>query len=160
MAKDPSPDTPPIEYPMPQEGFRYVYNRTNAEYESMFDGRPNVFKAHEVKLLTTDRAEHLAAHSIIRGTLTRGVGGQLTSEHALALGPGWRLVKFHKQEGDPDSFGNDFYSPEYAEAEAEPGFLTPTETVPGAELFSPALSNYADRPSRDGETTTRRLLAV
>jgi hypothetical protein len=149
-------------YTVPEtEGQRYVYNRTNETYELFFDGRPITFQPHQVRLLPTATAEHIRAHSIIPGTLRRMSGGQLTAERALALGPGWALVRFNKVESESDPLGNAVYVPEYVEAEAEPEFLKPTDTKPGKELFdTESIPNYVDLPGPEGQATHRAYVRV
>jgi len=142
------------------EGFRYAYNRTNAQYEMFFDGRPITFKPHETKRLRTEQAEHLRAHSIIPGTLANTGRGTLKGERAIALGPGWTVRAWNKTP-DVTGGGNVQYSPDYMEAEAEPDFQVPTETVPGPTLFDlSSTGNYAGRPSRDNMPTTAKLIPV
>ena len=143
----------------PPEGYRYIYNRMATEYELMRDGSPVVFKGHETRLLACDVAEFVHAHSIIPGTL-HNERGTLKGERALALGPGWTILRWNKTAAGTGA-GNDVYSPEYAPAVADALFLVPTETKPGATLFDlEKTPNYADRPSREGMATKPQLIPV
>lgn len=142
------------------EGFRYAYNRMKTEYEMFFDGRPITFKPHETKRLRTDQAEYLRAHSIIPGTLADTGRGTLKGERAIALGPGWFVRAWIKTE-EVNSMGNNQYVPEHAEAEAEPDFQVPTETVPGPTLFDlNSTGNYVGRPSQGNMPTHAALVSV
>lgn len=144
------------------EGYRYVYNRMNWEYEQAFDGKPLVFRPHEVRMLTTPQAEHLRAYSLIPGTLARGRGhgGDLASERAIALGPGYRIEGIVKT-GEPTASGADGYTIVYEQADPEPLFLVPCETKVGLMYFDQtSLSNYSDRPSADGRPTHAELIRV
>lgn len=143
----------------PPEGFRYVSNRTAAPYEQMYNGVPYVFAAHETRLLRSDVADFCVAHSIIPGTL-RNTRGGLTAERALALGPGWTIAAWNRTS-DTHGAGNDVYTAEYREAEADPLFQVPTDTVPGKTLFDLASTpNYTDRASKDGMPTHPQLIPV
>lgn len=127
--------------PLPERN-RYIYNRTGEPWEHMFNGRVYELAPYEVKVLPSEVAEHLHAHSIIPGTLRRkaGGGGSLTAERAVALGPGWAIAGSVKVEDD--------YIVQYAEAVPEDTFLVPTTTVAGAELFDrQSIPNYVDRPN-------------
>lgn len=150
---------PVAELNTPPEGFRYVYNRTNDQYELMFNGVPYVFEAHQVRLLKSDVADFIYAHSIIPGTLRNSRTG-LAAERALALGPGW-VIKAWVKTADSTGAGNDVYNPEYAEVAADPLFRVPTDTKPGVTLFDlEKTPNYADRPSREGQPTHPVLIPV
>jgi hypothetical protein len=154
----PNPSVPAL--PSLPEGFRYAYNRMNTEYEAFFDGRPVTLKPHETKRLRTDQAEHLRAHSIIPGTLADTGRGTLKGERAIALGPGWFVRAWIRTE-EVNAMGNNQYVPEYAEAEAEPEFQVPTETVPGVTLFNlESTGNYVGRPSRENMPTKATLVPV
>ena len=145
--------------PLP-EGHRYIYNRTDAEYEQFFDGRPINFQAHETKVLTSEQAYHLRAHSIIRGTLRPGGRGALIAERSLACGPGWTILRWNKVP-DTSGTGNDRYIAEYVVAEPEKEFHVPTSTTPGTELFDrQAMPNYTDRPTPEGRPTHVEIVRV
>lgn len=123
-----------------QEGYRYLYNRSNFPWEHQFDGRVFKFQPHEVKSVPCGAADLFRADSIIPGTLRRmpGAGGTLGAERYIAYGPGWQIQGTVKIQED--------YILQYVPAEAEADFLVPTETEPGMELFDrKSIDNYAGR---------------
>jgi hypothetical protein len=129
------------------------------QYEQFYDGRPQVFESHQVKMLPTEVAEHLRAYSIIPGTLRR-FGGGLKAERAFALGPGWSLVRYNRFPGE-GGMTNDRYVAEYAEAVPEPEWMHPCELTPGKELFDRgSVGNYTERPSADGRPTHIEMVRV
>ena len=150
---------PVAELNTPPEGFRYVYNRMDDHYELMFNGVPICFDAHQVRLLKSEVADFLYAHSIIPGTLRNSHNG-LSAERALALGPGW-VIRAWIKTSDATGAGNDVFNPEYAEVVADPLFRVPTDTKPGQTLFDlEKTPNYADKPSREGMPTHPVLIPV
>ena len=122
---------------------RYVYNRMSVIWEGQFDGKMYVFQPHEHRAIPAEVAERLYyTQSIIPGTLRHklGGGGTLTTERALALGPGWKIAGTQKVE--------DTYILLYEPAEADPEFLVPTETKPSLDYFDrTSIPNYVERPN-------------
>ena len=145
--------------PLP-EGYRYAYNRMAWEYEQFFDGKPIILKPHEIRMLTSEQAEFLRAHSLITGTLRKGGRGGLQAERAIALGSGWRIARWNKT-GEPTASGSDRYVAEYELAEPEPEFLVPSTTEVGMEYFDRAsMPNYTDRPTPEGRPTHVEMVRV
>ena len=91
----------------PPAGFRWVYNRLDRPYESMFDGMVYAFDEHEYRLVTLDVARFLWSQSVISYDPTKRSGVR-----ALALDP---FSEDLIEAAEADGFGEALVDPKNVE---------------------------------------------